>query len=388
TLSPDESTLCTGSFNPVASGTNTVNATANHQLGSVSDTDSRDFQVINPGIDVVKDISPSKVESGGQINVTANVTNTGDTTLSNVAAVDSEAGALACGDTTLDPGESTLCTGSFNPVGSGTNTVNATGTDQLDRTVFDTDSRDFRVINPGIEVTKECEPAEQTEPGEITWTIVIKNTGNVELNVTAIDSQHGAVFDGVIAAGENETIVIVDSDLTAGNYTNVVNATGVHQLGEVTAGASATCEVTPAGGEGCTPGFWKTNADKHNAVAWTPGIDPTDTVESIFSGINDADNFDSADLADDSLLKALGYQGGNNLLGAAKILLRAGVAAYLNAADAEVNYPLTPSEVQDLVNDALNTNSRATMIAVAADLDANNNLGCFQNQKGERIEED
>ncbi|MGH9878226.1 MAG: DUF7507 domain-containing protein, partial [Nitrososphaerales archaeon] len=124
TLSPGESTLCTGSFNPVASGANTVNATANHQLGSVSDTDSRDFEVINPDIQVVKDISPSKVESGGQINVTANVTNTGDTTLSNVAAVDSEAGALACGDTTLSPGESTLCTGSFNPVASGTNTVN------------------------------------------------------------------------------------------------------------------------------------------------------------------------------------------------------------------------------------------------------------------------
>ncbi len=388
TLDPGNSTLCTGSFNPVGSGTNTVNATGFDQLdNTVFDTDSRDFEVIRPAIQVVKTIDPSKVASGGQINVTANVTNIGDTTLSGITAVDTEAGPLVCGVTTLDPGNSTLCTGSFNPVGSGTNTVNATGFDQLRREVFDTDSRDFRVINPAIEVTKECEPPTQTEPGTINWTVVITNTGDIPLNVTAIDTQHGIIFNGTIAAGANVTIVNSDPGLAAGNYTNLVNVTGVHQLGAVEASAQATCEVTAPAGEGCTPGFWKANAEKKGAVAWPPGILPTQSVQSIFSGINDADTFDSADFADDSLLKALGYGGGTGTTGAAKILLRAGVAAYLNAADAEVNYPLTPSEVQDLVNDALNTNSRSAMLAVASDLDDKNNLGCSQDQQGRRIEE-
>jgi hypothetical protein len=112
-------------------------------------------------------------------------------------------------------------------------------------------------------------------------------------------------------------------------------------------------------------------------------------VVSVFSAINDATPtpYDNPDPADHTLLQALGYQGGSGLTGAAKILLRAGVAAYLNAADDEVNFDLNMADVQKLVNDALNSNSRATMLAVAAELDELNNQGCFQKQQGERIED-
>lgn len=47
---------------------------------------------------------------------------------------------------------------------------------------------------------------------------------------------------------------------------------------------------------------------------------------------------------------------------------RAGVVVCLNAADDEVSFNLGLDEVQTTVNDALNSNSRATMLEVAAEL--------------------
>ena len=38
----------------------------------------------------------------------------------------------------------------------------------------------------------------------------------------------------------------------------------------------------PEGGEGCTPGFWKNNADKKGATQWTAPYDPNDLVSSVF----------------------------------------------------------------------------------------------------------
>jgi hypothetical protein len=71
---------------------------------------------------------------------------------------------------------------------------------------------------------------------------------------------------------------------------------------------------------------------------------------------------------------ALGYQGGN----AAKILLRAGVAAALNACafPGPGGYPLTLQEVIDLVNQALATGDRQQIISLARILDGYNNGAC------------
>jgi hypothetical protein len=50
------------------------------------------------------------------------------------------------------------------------------------------------------------------------------------------------------------------------------------------------------------------------------------------------------------------------------------VAALLNSF--AVDYPLSPDEVVEMVNEALASDDRATILALAAVLDANNNLGC------------
>ena len=51
-------------------------------------------------------------------------------------------------------------------------------------------------------------------------------------------------------------------------------------------------------------------------------------------------------------MQALNFSGGNGDVGAARILLRAGVAALLNSASG-INYPLTTQQVIDQVNAAL-----------------------------------
>ena len=85
-------------------------------------------------------------------------------------------------------------------------------------------------------------------------------------------------------------------------------------------------------------------------------------------------------LGNDSLIEALDYPGGTGLQGARMILLRAGVAALLNAADPDINYDTSlydePSEVMAAVQAALDSDDRATMIALAAILDGLNNGVC------------
>jgi hypothetical protein len=80
------------------------------------------------------------------------------------------------------------------------------------------------------------------------------------------------------------------------------------------------------------------------------------------------------------MLQALNFSGGDNLNGSVKILLRAAVAAYLNAAHSDIAYPYRrfaePGFIQQDVNNALASLDRATILALARDLDAKNNSVC------------
>lgn len=117
--------------------------------------------------------------------------------------------------------------------------------------------------------------------------------------------------------------------------------------------------------EGCTPGYWKNHLNSWGSVS------PTARVNSVFSG-----TYLDSKLGSATLQQALSFKGGSTLSGAQQILLRAAVAAYLNAASAGVDYPLTVQQVVDQVNAALNTTDRDYVINTASQLDSFNNLGC------------
>jgi hypothetical protein len=130
--------------------------------------------------------------------------------------------------------------------------------------------------------------------------------------------------------------------------------------------AALRVPVTP-GEQGCTPGYWK-----NHLSAWTAtGLSPTALVGNTFTIPANLSTLGGA-----TLREALAGGGGPGVLGAGRILLRAGVAAMLNAGHPSVDYPSTRFQVRDALNAALASNNRATMLARADALDADNNVGC------------
>ena len=129
-------------------------------------------------------------------------------------------------------------------------------------------------------------------------------------------------------------------------------------------GCQATfIEYYVPGREGLTPGYWKNHLD-----SWVIYEDD-DIVGDVFGN---ASEFPA--LADDTLLMALKYHGGPGREAAARILLRSAVAAILNAAYPDINYPMTEQEIIDMVNDALRMD-RHDMLDLKDILDEYNNLG-------------
>ena len=123
-----------------------------------------------------------------------------------------------------------------------------------------------------------------------------------------------------------------------------------------------SCEPPPPppGDDGCTPGYWK-----NHLRSWT-GYSPSATLTSVFG----------PNALDGTLQDGLGFGGGSGVTGAKRILLRAAVAALLNAAHGNVDYTRTTTQVITAVTSALDSNNRETMLTLASSLDRDNNLGC------------
>ena len=132
--------------------------------------------------------------------------------------------------------------------------------------------------------------------------------------------------------------------------------------------ATLTKTPTPVGFQGCTPGYWKQTQHLDSCAA--TGFSPNQTLESVFDVPN------SYGLDTRTLRQALSFQGGSSTTAAARILLRAAVAALLNSAHPDIDYPRTTVEVIADVNAALASNDRSTILALAEELDDDNNFGC------------
>ena len=136
--------------------------------------------------------------------------------------------------------------------------------------------------------------------------------------------------------------------------------------------AASPASAVEIGREGCTPGYWKTHTDNWEEAQ------PTTLFSDRFS------DGTSGWLVGKTLLDTLNAQGGPGVAGAEQILSRAATAAYLNAAHEGLGFPWRrfstgldgrPPLVATVVA-ALESGDRATMLALATRLDADNNLGC------------
>jgi hypothetical protein len=159
------------------------------------------------------------------------------------------------------------------------------------------------------------------------------------------------------------TFELAVSDGFGGNSTDSVSITVIN-----------TDDGNQIGDEGCSPGFWK----QHTAATiWGPtGYSSNDLVGGVFQGMFGV-------LADDTLEQALHYEGGPGLDGAERILLRAAVAALLNSAHPDIDYPSTSNQVIAKVNEALESDNRVVILDLAEKLDANNDLGCSIDANGD-----
>ncbi|HEX5757639.1 MAG TPA: hypothetical protein VF121_00435 [Thermoanaerobaculia bacterium] len=183
--------------------------------------------------------------------------------------------------------------------------------------------------------------------------------------VNTLDSSNGPAWDADtiainIPAGAASTTVQLFSEPANQNPDSLLWILGALRV-------PLEEDPQPPGEEGCTPGYWKNHTDSWAGTGYSPG----QTTGSVFAG---AAAFPS--LASKTLLQSLQAGGGPGTLGAAQILLRAAVAALLNAAHPDVDYPRTTAEIIADVNAALGSNNRDTMLALASQLDADNNLGC------------
>ncbi|MCC6075301.1 hypothetical protein ACFPTX_01620 [Pseudomonas sp. GCM10022188] len=372
------------------SSTDVVTATANDSLAgtAVSDTETATCAAdVAPAILVTKQCTAAVNGAGTAIDVLFNgtVTNTGNVDLVNVSVVDDNGTPADTSDdvtvlsgATLQVGESLPFNGSFTSGSpNSTDVVTATGQDVVTaQPVSDTETASCAAdVAPGIAVTKQCVDATAFDQ-PILFNGTVTNTGNVALlGVTVVDD-NGTPGD----TSDDVTFPIGDLAPQAsanyngsyspgtGTFTNTVLASGADAIvsGAFTATASATCVVPPPPTGACTPGFWK------NSVGSWVGYSPSQTVDSVFSLPSGSI---SSELSGDTLLEALDYPGGGDLVGAARILLRAAVASLLNASHPDVDFPLTESEIVSQVNAALASGDRGTILTLASQLDNANNAG-------------
>jgi uncharacterized repeat protein (TIGR01451 family) len=128
---------------------NEATVTADHEGGTVRDTDTHDVDVIHPSIDLEKSATPTAGPAGTLVVYTYTVRNTGDTPLFDVSVSDDKVGpvgaiaTLAAGATAQLTSEITLGSSPITNVGT------AEGADRLGESVSDSDSATVTVVSGG-----------------------------------------------------------------------------------------------------------------------------------------------------------------------------------------------------------------------------------------------
>jgi hypothetical protein len=150
---------------------------------------------------------------------------------------------------------------------------------------------------------------------------------------------------------DNGDVVTLSDDLRSVTV-HAVNRSHADQARVIT-----VCEDGEEG-EGCTPGFWKQEQHFDSWVGYTQ--------DQLFNDV-----FGVGTFPDLTLLEALDLGGGG-----AEALARHGVAALLNAASPDVDYPLSEAEVIALVHDALVSGDEGVIEDAKNQLEGFNEAGC------------
>ncbi|WP_434447222.1 DUF7507 domain-containing protein [Lentzea sp. E54] len=248
----------------------------------VTDTDPSHYFGVRASVDIEKATNGQDADApagpdiptGDQVTWTYVVTNTGNTTLVNLAVTDDREGAITCPQGTLAPGASMTCTrtgtaveGQYANIGSVVGTpADAGGTPIAGLpNVTDTDPSHYFGVEvnnppgpPSVDIEKATNGEDADDPtgplvpvgGQVTWTYVVTNTGFTHLiNVAVTDDREGAITcpQGTLAPGASMTCTLTGT-AEAGQYANnsTVVGTPANEAGEPYPGVPNVTDADPS----------------------------------------------------------------------------------------------------------------------------------------------
>jgi uncharacterized repeat protein (TIGR01451 family) len=227
----------------------------------------------SPALALAKTADVEAAAVGQEITYTFELTNTGNVTIDDVAVDEGEfsgtgeLSAVECPeDATLAPGESVTCTATYEvtqaDVDSGelTNTATATGTTPGGDPVTSPSSTETVPTDPrpGLSVVKTADVEELVEAGqEITYSFVVRNTGNVTIDDVAVDegefsgtgelSAIDCPQETTLEPGESVTCTatyeVTQADVDSGDLANTATATGTTPGGDPVTSTPSTSTV-------------------------------------------------------------------------------------------------------------------------------------------------
>lgn len=198
--------------------------------GTVSDTDDAVVDVIAPAITVDKTAVPADAVAGTPITYHFVVTNTGDVTVYDIHVHDDVLGDIGT-ISELAPDASTELTAVHALSATTTNVVTATGHDELEREVEDTDSLTVPIYHPAIAIDKTVTPATAGVGDPVTYTFDVRNIGDIMLtDIEVSDDVLGIIgYIDELAPGAHSVLTMAVS-APADDVTNIGTASGDYTL--------------------------------------------------------------------------------------------------------------------------------------------------------------
>ncbi|WP_426564988.1 DUF7507 domain-containing protein [Angustibacter sp. McL0619] len=269
-LAPGSTASCTASYTVTQADVD--NGSIDNQATAAGVTPSSDSVESNPStasvpiaqapaLTLVKSVTPQTAhDAGDRVSYTFAVTNSGDTTITDLVIDDTPsapAGPLTpitCPAITLAPGEGTECTASYvltqADVDHGTvdNSASAAGAAPGGGTVTSNTSTATVTVTAAaaLSLTKSATPTTVSQAGAtVSYGFIVTNTGNVTVDAVAIDDTFEAPAGPPLASIDCGSATLAPNDSTSCTATYTVTQADVDH-GQVRNSAHATA-LDPAG---------------------------------------------------------------------------------------------------------------------------------------------
>ncbi|MGW4059117.1 DUF7507 domain-containing protein [Amycolatopsis sp. NPDC004747] len=214
---------------PADDADSTAKATADAPAGPpVTATDTDKIDVIHPAVKLSIDATPPTVRAGDEVTFTVTARNTGDVPLAAVSVVDEQATCANEFDTIAAGTAKTYTCTRKAPDDDFRQAVEITGIDPSGRTVQSTGDAKVDVVHPEIAVMKDAAPYEVREGDTVTFSILVKNTGDVPLADVRVVDDHTPSCARTAGALAVDAEISYSCTTTAGKvgFTGKTTATG------------------------------------------------------------------------------------------------------------------------------------------------------------------